>query len=56
MIDKLIMISTTEHKLKYGTILSAVRVHRNRRGYMATEAENEKVIPIYVPFKQCKDI
>ena len=50
------MINKNSHKLPYGTILSVQRVHRNRYGYMATEAENEKIIPIYVPFEQCKEI
>ena len=56
MINKLIQITTNKHKLEYGTILSVKRIHRNRVGYMATEAENIKVVPIYVPFKQCKEI
>lgn len=56
MINKLIQINSNKHKLEYGTVLSVTRTHRNRKGYMATAAEVEKVIPVYVPFDQCKEI
>ena len=49
------MITSTQSNLEYGTILSVVRIHRNKKGYMATIAEG-KLIPIYVPFVNCKDI
>ena len=49
------MIKTTKHKLDYGTLLSVVRIHHNRKGYMATVAEAVPEFPVYVPFNQCED-
>ena len=50
------MINTNTHKLPYGTILSVAKIHRNRKGYMATQAEVEKIVPVYVAFGKCEEI
>lgn len=54
LVNKLIMITTTTHRLPYGTMLSVVSEHRNQKGWIATAGETGQ--QVYVAKEIVKEL